>query len=298
MEMPSRLRRTVALLGLCAALIAAPAVPAAAAAEPVAPRTAQAPVVTTEQVMSHLRALQSIADRNGGNRAHGTSGFRQSLMYVKGVLDRAGYRTSLRPFTYNGAVGYNLIADWPGGDPNHVVLVGAHLDSVEAGPGMSDNGSGSAAVLATAVAMSRADVATKSRLRFAWWGAEEPGLIGSKDYVQKLSAAERKKIDVYLNFDMTGTKNIQQWLVVHNDPRATDTFEAYFKDKGLPTFDIGIGGSDHVSFGDAGIPVSGFTSGVGDCYHQACDRIDNVDPQTETVSTNAILGVTWQLVTG
>ncbi|WP_331770233.1 M20/M25/M40 family metallo-hydrolase (plasmid) [Embleya sp. NBC_00888] len=159
----------------------------------------------------------SIADRSGGDRAHGSSGFRQSLTYVKGVLDKAGFRTSLRPFMYDGALGYNLVADRPGGDPNHVVLVGAHLDSVAAGPGMNDNGSGAAAVLASAVAMSRAGVAPERRVRFAWWGAEEQGLIGSKDYVGKLSAAERKKIDVYLDFDMTGTKDVRQWLVV--EPR-------------------------------------------------------------------------------
>ncbi|MET7302122.1 M20/M25/M40 family metallo-hydrolase [Embleya sp. NPDC005575] len=294
MEIPSRIRRTAAVVGLCVALVA---LPAAAQAEPAAPRNPQAPVVTTEQVMPHLRALQAIADRTGGNRAHGSKGFRQSLTYVKGVLDRAGFRTNLRPFLHNGVLGYNLIADWPGGDPDHVVLVGAHLDSVAAGPGMNDNGSGAAAVLASAVAMSRAGVAPKRHLRFAWWGAEEQGLIGSKDYVAKLSAAEREKIDVYLNFDMTGTKSVQQWLVVHDEPRATDAFEAYFAAKGLPTFDIGIGGSDHESFGAAGIPVSGFTSGVDGCLHKACDRIDNVDPETETISTNAVLGVTWQLAT-
>ncbi|MCX4967569.1 M20/M25/M40 family metallo-hydrolase [Streptomyces sp. NBC_00654] len=294
MDISRRIRRTGVVLGLCAALAAAPA---AAASPPPEQKSPHAPVVTTEQVMPHLRALQAVADRTGGNRAHGTRGFQQSLTYVKGVLDRAGFRTSLRPFTHNGAPGYNLIADWPGGDPDHVVLVGAHLDSVEAGPGMNDNGSGSAAVLATAVAMSRAGVAPERHLRFAWWGAEEQGLIGSKDYVGKLSAAERKEIDVYLNFDMTGTRSVRQWLVVHDEPRATEAFEAYFAAEGLPTFDVGIGGSDHESFGDAGIPVSGFSTGLGDCYHDACDRIGNVDPGVQTLSANAVLGVTWQLVT-
>ncbi|WP_439675727.1 M20/M25/M40 family metallo-hydrolase [Embleya sp. MST-111070] len=251
--------------------------------------------MTTAQVMPHLWALQAIADRSGGHRANGTVGFRRSLAYVKGVLDEAGFRTSLRPFTHNGTLGYNLVADWPGGDPNHVVLVGAHLDSVATGPGMNDNGSGAAAVLAAAVAMAKSGEAPRSHLRFAWWGAEEEGLVGSKAYVQQLSPAEHRKIDVYLNFDMTGTKSVQQWLVVHDDPRATDAFETYFAAKGLPTFDIGIGGSDHVSFNAAGIPVSGFTSGVGDCYHKACDRIENVDPETETVSANAVLAVTRQL---
>ncbi|MEU0934938.1 M20/M25/M40 family metallo-hydrolase [Embleya sp. NPDC005971] len=294
MEISGRIRRTAAAVGLCVTLVA---LPAAAQAEPAAPRPPQVPVVSTEQVMSHLRALQAIADRNGGNRAHGTKGFRQSLAYVKGVLDRAGFRTDVQPFRYDGVLGYNLVADWPGGDPDHVVLVGAHLDSVPTGPGMNDNGSGSAATLASAVALSRSGVVPRRHVRFAWWGAEEPGLIGSKHYVSELSAAERRKIDVYLNFDMTGGKDVRQWLVIHDEPRATEAFEAFFAARALPTFDIGIGGSDHVSFNAAGIPVSGFTSGIGDCYHEACDRIDNVDPGTETISANAVLGVTWQLAT-
>ncbi|MEE1811674.1 M28 family peptidase [Streptomyces sp. BE133] len=281
-------------LGISLTLSAVPAATASAKAQ--APTT---PTVSEQQVMPHLRALQRIADRNGGNRAHGTQGYADSVAYVKSALDRAGFRTKLVPFTYNGATGNNLIADWPGGDPDHVLLTGAHLDSVKESPGINDNGSGSAAVLATALQVAKSRLNPERHLRFAWWGAEEPGLIGSADYVGKLSGAERRRIDVYLNFDQAGSKNTQQWLVVHDDERgeteAQQAFESWFAERNIPTFDIGVGGSDHESFGNAGIPSSGFSTGISDCIHKACDNLANVDPKTETTSTDALIGVLWKL---
>ncbi|MFI5750191.1 M20/M25/M40 family metallo-hydrolase [Streptomyces sp. NPDC051644] len=281
-------------LGISLALSAVPAATATADAQ--APTT---PTVSEQQVMPHLRALQRIADSNGGNRAHGTKGYADSVAYVKSVLDRAGFRTKLVPFTYNGASGHNLIADWPGGDPDHVLLTGAHLDSVKEGPGINDNGSGSAAVLAAALQVAKSHLKPERHLRFAWWGAEELGLIGSADYVKKLSSAERRRIDVYLNFDQAGSKNTRQWLVIHDDERgeteAQQAFEAWFAERNIPTFDIGVGGSDHESFANAGIPSSGFSTGISDCIHEACDDLANVDPKTETTSTDALIGVLWKL---
>ncbi|OMI35510.1 Aminopeptidase S, partial [Streptomyces sparsogenes DSM 40356] len=287
----SGLRRATAVLGLCVALVAG------ASTSMAEPRTGPTPpVVTADEVMPHLDALQRIADRNGGNRAHGTQGYRYSVAYVQAALAKAGFRTTLHSFTHDGATGYNLIADWPGGDPEHILFAGAHLDSVETGPGINDNGSGSAALLATALEVSKARLKPNRHLRFAWWGAEEGGLSGSRAYVRDLSAAERDRIDVYLNVDMAGTKgNNRPWLVVHDDAAAAEAFEGYFAARNLPTFEIGIGGSDHVSFGEAGIPVGGFATGIDDCIHEACDRVENVDPVTETTSTNAFISTVWQL---
>ncbi|MFE3152917.1 M20/M25/M40 family metallo-hydrolase [Streptomyces sp. NPDC059218] len=284
-------RLAAAVLGVSLALSAVPAATAD-------PRLPAAPTVTEQQVMPHLRALQRIADRNGGNRAHGTKGYAESVAYVKRALDRAGFRTKLVPFTHDGATGNSLIADWPGGDPDHVLMTGAHLDSVKEGPGINDNGSGSAAVLATALQVAKTGLKPERHLRFAWWGAEEPGLIGSAQYVRKLSAAERRRIDVYLNFDQAGSRNTRQWLVIHDEHGETEAqqaFEAWFAERSIPTFDIGVGGSDHESFGNAGIPSSGFSTGISDCIHEACDDLSNVDPKTERTSTEAIVGVLWKL---
>ncbi len=168
-------------------------------------RAAAAPDIPIAAVKAHLSQLQSIATANGGNRAHGRPGYQASLTYLKGKLDAAGFTTTVQRFTASGRTGYNLIADWPGGDPNRVLMAGSHLDSVSSGPGINDNGSGSAAVLETALAVARSGYQPAKHLRFAWWGAEELGLVGSRHYVNSLSSADRSKITGYLNFDMIGS---------------------------------------------------------------------------------------------
>ena len=71
----------------------------------------------------------------------------------------------------------NVIAELPGANDGNVVMAGAHLDSVQAGPGINDNGSGSASLLEIAQNMSKNK--PQNTVRLAWWGAEEAGLIGS-----------------------------------------------------------------------------------------------------------------------
>ncbi len=100
---------------------------------------------------------------------------------------------------------YNVLAELPGREDGNVVMAGAHLDSVQRGPGIQDNGSGSAAILEVAVQMAR--VAPRNTVRFAWWGAEESGLLGSTAYVNGLTQEEQDEIALYLNFDMIGSPN-------------------------------------------------------------------------------------------
>ena len=88
---------------------------------------------------------------------------------------------------------FNVLADL-GGRSKRVVVVGAHLDSVVAGPGINDNGSGSGMILEIAEAMAELEIAPRNTVRFAWWGAEESGLVGSEHYVTTLSSSERNKI--------------------------------------------------------------------------------------------------------
>ena len=98
----------------------------------------------------------------------------------------------LKTETFRGiATTSNVIAESVGGDPNNVVMVGAHLDSVNAGPGIQDNGSGSAAILEAAEQMRK--VKPRNKVRFALWGAEESNLVGSTYYVNNLSQDELSK---------------------------------------------------------------------------------------------------------
>lgn len=288
-----RIARTFGGALVAAAVITAGlAIPTSAA-----PDTSPAPPpIPAENVMTHLRQFQAIATNNGGNRAHGRPGYRASVDYVKAKLDAAGFRTTVQPFQHNGATGWNLIADWPVGDANQVVFLGAHLDSVTAGPGINDNGSGSAAVLETALTVARAKPVLQKRLRFGWWGAEELGLVGSRYHVGTLPAAERGRIKAYLNFDMVGARNTTTWGVYNNDAAMRRMFENYFRGKGVPTRPINIGGrSDHASFARFGIPVSGIASGGDPCYHQRCDTIGNVGAAVVGTSTNAAAHAAWTL---
>lgn len=99
----------------------------------------------------------------------------------------------------------NVIAETKGGDKNNVLVVGAHSDSVAEGPGINDNGSGSVGILEVAIQL--ASFSVTNAVRFAWWSAEEIGLIGAENYVANLTDAEAQKIRLYLNFDMIASPN-------------------------------------------------------------------------------------------
>jgi Zn-dependent M28 family amino/carboxypeptidase len=220
----------------------------------------------------------------------------------------------------------NVIAESRSGNPNNVVMVGAHLDSVAAGPGINDNGSGSAAILEVAEQM--AQVRPRNMVRFAWWGAEEAGLVGSRAYVNGLSQAEQDKIALYLNFDMVGSPNHVFFIYDGDDSDATgagpgpagsdkieEVFERYYADRGLPFKGTDFSGrSDYGPFIAVGIPSGGlFTGAEGvktaqeaidfggtagqqydPCYHLVCDTIDNVNLEALDINSDAIAYATLQ----
>ncbi|WP_327091542.1 M28 family metallopeptidase [Nonomuraea sp. NBC_01738] len=214
----------------------------------------------------------------------------------------------------------NVIADSRFGRPDKIVMSGSHLDSVPGGPGLNDNGSGSATVLETALQAKL--FPTLNRTRYAWWGAEEFGLLGSTYYVNALPEAERAKIALYLNFDMVGSPNYAYKVYDGDDsdavgspagPAGSDdiekTFEAFFAKKGLATVGTDFDGrSDYGPFITNGIPAGGLFTGAEGiktadeaakfggqagvaydvCYHQACDSIANVDMTAIDVNADAI----------
>ncbi len=198
--------------------------------------------------------------------------------------------------------GVNVIAETPGGDPSRTVVIGAHLDSVPAGPGINDNGSGSGGILEIAEVYAAQDRTPSNKLRFMWYGAEEIGLVGSTKYVESLTQEEKDDILVMLNFDMIGSPNFARYVydgdgtVGPEGPTGSglveDVFVEYFASQGLfnePTaFD---GRSDYGPFIAAGIPAGGLFTGaeapktaaqvaqyggivdaqLDPCYHAACD---------------------------
>ncbi|MER6051159.1 M20/M25/M40 family metallo-hydrolase (plasmid) [Streptomyces sp. BHT-5-2] len=313
MTRTSRIRRAALAAGTCTAVAAL--LGTATIARATVPETQGAPDIPVAGIKAHLDQLQSIADANGGNRAHGQAGYRASVDYIKGKLDAAGFKTTLQEFTSGGAKGYNLIADWPGGAEDSTVMVGSHLDSVDAGPGINDDGSGSAGILEVALAVSREHLKPAKHLRFGWWGDEEDGMVGSQHYVDNLGA-DKSKISAYLNFDMIGSPN-PGYFVYHYDDKLAKVFTDWFATKKIATeWDTeGEGRSDHASFQNAGIPVGGLFSGADyiktaaqaknwggtagkafdACYHRSCDTSKNIDDTALHNHTDAIANAVWQL---
>jgi Zn-dependent M28 family amino/carboxypeptidase len=214
----------------------------------------------------------------------------------------------------------NVIAELPGTNDGNVVMAGAHLDSVQRGPGINDNGSGSAALLETAQVLAK--LKPQNTLRFAWWGAEEAGLLGSEAYVASLSAEELARIALYLNFDMVGSPNYI-FMVYDGDesgfpaPVAVpdgsveieDLFESYYTFAGEPYDDAEFSGrSDYEAFILNGIPAGGLFTGAevpktvqqqaiwggiagaqyDPCYHLACDTYANNSDHALSVNADAV----------
>ncbi|KAI9158992.1 putative leucine aminopeptidase 2 [Paramyrothecium foliicola] len=204
----------------------------------------------------------------------------------------------------------NVIAETKGGDGSNLITVGAHLDSVVAGPGINDDGSGSSLILELAKGLSH--FSTNLKVRFAWWGAEENGLWGSRFYVNNLTPAEVDDLLVYVNFDMVsrgfyGVFDGTGDRAAPGGPPGSEVVEELFVDyltsKGLETVPVGLtGGTDYVPFLQViKKPVGGLFTGTGAaqdaCYHQACDNITNPNPEVITNNAKAAAHVISVLAT-
>jgi Zn-dependent M28 family amino/carboxypeptidase len=208
----------------------------------------------------------------------------------------------------------NVIAQTKSGSTADVVMVGAHLDSVPDGPGINDNGSGVAAILETALQLGNSPNVTNA-VRFGFWGAEESGLLGSKNYVESLNLDALRDIALYLNFDMLGSPNPgyftydgdQSTRPKDNEgaPRVPEgsagierMLVAYLNRAGKPPEDTSFDGrSDYDGFTQSGVPAGGLFSGAEEKksvaqaerwggqadapfdpnYHKATDTLDHID---------------------
>ena len=201
---------------------------------------------------------------------------------------------------------YNVLAETSNGNDANTVMAGAHLDSVQEGAGINDNGSGSAALLETAIQMQK--VKPNNTVRFAWWGAEESGLLGSEYYVDNLSEAQRDSIALYLNFDMIASPNYMfgvydgdnsggtapEGFIPEGSAAIEDVFNKYYASRGLAYQDTDFSGrSDYGPFIAVGIPAGGLFTGAEEvktaaeaavyggvpgaaydpCYHSFCDNL-------------------------
>ncbi len=226
----------------------------------------------------------------------------------------------------------NVIAESVAGDPETVVMAGAHLDSVIEGPGIQDNGTGSAAILEIALQMAEQfgvndedAILLNNKVRFAWWSAEESGLIGSTFYVNDLVENDPEALEdiaLYLNFDMIGSPNFIRGVYDGNQStfeapvpvpagsqQLEKIFETFYEENELAYQDVEFSGrSDYQAFINNGIPAGGLFTGaegikteeeqaiyggtVGDqydpCYHEACDTFDNISLEAFDQNSDAV----------
>lgn len=223
-------------------------------------------------------------------------------------------------------IGENVLVDTPG-DVSRTLVVGGHLDSVLAGPGINDNGTGVALVLELARQVAALEETPERSIRFALWGGEELGLLGSNAYVENLDEVEIGQIVAKLNFDMIGSPNGSR-MIYDGDgddfglpgPDGSGEIELVFEDwftgEGLASVTtIFSGRSDYLAFIRNGIPAGGLFTGAeglkeaeeaavfgGEagiardaCYHRDCDTIDNIDPVLYLELARAAAFTTWEL---
>ena len=195
---------------------------------------------------------------------------------------------------------WNVFADLVG-ETDQLLVVGAHLDSVTAGPGINDNGSGSALVLEMAIQAAAMERTWNNTLRFAWWGAEESGLVGSYFYVGELSDSAWERHLANLNFDMVASPNGLRFVYDGDNSNGggypapegsaliEELFTDFLEDEGLDWYSTAFDGrSDYGPFIWTGIPAGGLFTGaeglsaengqtLDPCYHQFCDTTENLD---------------------
>eukprot|EP01121_Diplochlamys_sp_Union-15-3_P015521 TRINITY_DN5151_c0_g1_i2.p1 TRINITY_DN5151_c0_g1~~TRINITY_DN5151_c0_g1_i2.p1 ORF type:complete len:493 (-),score=68.30 TRINITY_DN5151_c0_g1_i2:23-1501(-) len=215
---------------------------------------------------------------------------------------------------------FNVFCTTSKGDESEIVMAGAHLDSVAEGPGINDNGSGSATLLEIARQWLKSSNSAKNLLKFAWWGGEELGLLGSRHFIRDLQDNNPEELDaiiLYLNFDMLASPNyIPQIhdgnslnITARNGSKViTQVFVDYFTSKDWAYNFTGMaGGSDYLPFNDVGIPAGGLAAGAGGikteeqrklyggladawldpCYHKPCDNLDNISDECLSIFSQA-----------
>ena len=211
----------------------------------------------------------------------------------------------------------NVLADTARNSDSSLIIVGAHLDSVPEGPGINDNGSGSAVVLEAALRLAQGPTQARGGVRFAFWGAEERGLIGSRHHVASLSEEMRRHIALYINLDMVGSPNFARFVqgaAATGDGLAAVVRRellAEFREHNLSVEERAEGrfGSDGASFSQKGIPTMGLYTGAGGpkseiqaslfggaagrpydpCYHRACDTMENINRDVLEQNSRALV---------
>jgi Zn-dependent M28 family amino/carboxypeptidase len=190
------------------------------------------------------------------------------------------------------STGANVVATKPGGP--RTIVVGAHIDSVAAGPGANDNGSGTSVVLE--LARTLATQPTPFTLQFVGFDAEEIGLVGSNYFVSQLSEAQRQSVVGMINLDMVGVGD-RSLIGGSEDMMRLARATAARTGLSLGEFNE-ASGSDHASFMRAGIPALFIYRSNDPNYHSPNDRAEYVDPANLQIAGSLALDVIAALERG
>lgn len=240
--------------------------------------------IKVERLMSHVSYLSETI----GPRPNGGAAEQATVDYLVSELESYGYQdVEVQTFPVRGGTtGMNVIATkapQKSHDNGQIIVVGSHHDSVARGPGANDDASGTAATLELARVM--ANTPTAAELRFAFFGAEERGLVGSRHYVSQLSAEEIERMVSMFQLDMVGSRDaghLTMFTVDGQKNTVTDLAAAAgsrVSTNDIPPFSM-LGRSDHVPFYQAGIPAALFIhTPLEPWYHTPDDTIDKISPE-------------------
>ena len=275
-----------ALLAIRTAVVFAAAIWVATAVPSPAVQALREPVAQTPDVNTPLgdRAMEivhALADAIG-SRPAGTAAERTAASFLADQYQAMGYGVDVVPFSFSTRAGsgtsQNVIAYDPNEDQNvPLVIIGGHYDTVPAGPGANDNGSGTATTLEVARQLATSPVPGVA-VRYVAFGAEEIGLLGSQNYVSRMTASDRARTKVAMSIDMMAVG--AQPAFGGSDPWLSEALARAasqgWQPQELSTYLRRM--SDHASFLDAGIPAIMFHWVDDPYYHTALDISANVQP--------------------
>lgn len=258
---------------------------------------ARAPIAFVRNLVDEVKRVTfetSLTKLVSFSTRHSTSSdFSAVATWARTKLEEMGYKVRSQTVPVNGINSHNIIADrhGTGTDVRQVVIVAAHLDSINLqggpaapAPGADDNGSGSAGLLE--IARVFRDHHGVNDLRLILFGGEEQGLFGSKQYVASLPSSERARIRAVVNMDMIGSLNsssrsvllegapLSQGIIDGLSQAAAD-YTKLIVETSLHPFN-----SDHVPFIDAGVPAVLTIEGADNTnsnIHSSADTIDTID---------------------
>lgn len=289
-----------ATLSLALALLLA--LPAGAAAGASVSSTVS-PVFDRAKAMAHVTTLAALGVRREGSPAEG-----RAVDYCIGTLQGFGYTVSTMPFRLpNGAISRNVIAQKAGRSGRQVIF-GAHLDSKWPSPGANDNASGVGTVLELARVLKDADL--QPSVVFVLFGAEEMfdsnadhHHYGSRMYVARLTAAQRRNVSAMISADMVGYGPYYYARTMGIGPKTLQVrLRTYASSQGLYLRYLKdpsrTGWSDHEAFERVGVPVTWLEWKTDPYYHTAKDKASHVQPLRMHVTGTMLSGWVRSLSAG